>query len=120
MSVSYTTDLTSQWKQNVYHINLEVGQWDTVTIQVIEPESDINVYGTLNNGQPQGQSLPSGNYGAANALDWASVQCVKLATGNAQTNMDATGLYSIPVNSQFIRLEGKDVYALYQWNQKLG
>jgi len=123
MSIVNSQDLTTKYKQNVYHIELEVGGWDTVTIQAVAPvAAPIYVYGTLDNGMSLGQSIPAGNYGAQLAINWTGVQAVNLATGSAVSSISAAGLYAVPVNSQFIKLQGggADVYRLLQFNNKIG
>lgn len=122
MGLAYSNDLTQEYKQNVYHINLEVAGWDTTTFQVLAPvAATLYIYGSLNDGMPQGSVLPSGNYGAQLAIDWSAVQAVNLATGSAVSSISAAGLYSVPVNTRFLRLGGggADVYGLIQHNIKI-
>ena len=60
MSIVNSQDLTTKYKQNVYHIELEVGGWDTVTIQAVAPvAAPIYVYGTLDNGMSLGRTSAS-------------------------------------------------------------
>lgn len=123
MSLRYTNDLTQQYKDNIYHIELDVSNWDTVTIQAVDPvAAPIFIYGTLDNGMPQGSLLPSGNYGAELAINWTGVQAVNLASGAAVSSISAAGLYAVPVNTQFLKLQGggADVYRLIQFNNKIG
>tara|TARA_R110000868_G_scaffold169953_4_gene405055 strand:+ start:414 stop:785 length:372 start_codon:yes stop_codon:yes gene_type:complete len=123
MSIRYTNDLTLEYKQNVYHIELDVSGWDTVTFQAVAPvASAIFIYGSLDNGMSTGQSIPAGNYGAQLAINWTGVQAVNLATGSAVSSISAAGNYSVPVNTQFLKLQGggADVYRLIQFNSKLG
>lgn len=122
MSVGYTRDLTRQYKQNIYHIELEVSGWDTATFQVLAPvAATLYVYGSLNDGMAQGQLYPSGNYGAGLALNWSSIQAVNLATGSAVSSISGAGVYSVTVNTPYIKLEGggADVYGLFQFNSKV-
>jgi hypothetical protein len=71
---------------------------------------------------PQGSLLPSGNYGAQLAQNWSAVQAVNLATGSATGTISGAGIYSVPVNTRYLKLAGggADVYGLIQFNAKLG
>lgn len=123
MGLANSQDITQQYKNNVYHIELEVAGWDTVTIQAVDPvAAPIYIYGTIDNGMSLGQSIPAGNYGAQLAINWTGVQAVNLASGAAVSSISAAGLYAVPVNSQFLKLQGggADVYRLLQFNSKIG
>lgn len=115
-------DITLQYKQNVYHIELNVSGWDTCTLQVIGAVSGtLAIYGTINDGMSQGSLYPSNNYGASRARDWSAIQAVNLATGSAVSTITAAGLYAVPVNTPYIKLGGGgDVYGLWQFNSKIG
>ena len=122
MGLTYSNDLTNQYKENIYHIELDVSNWDTANFQVIAPVANtLYIYGTLDNGMPQGQLLPSGNYGAELAINWSAIQAVNLATGSAVSTIAAAGIFSVPVNTRFIKLGGggADVYRLLQFNAKI-
>lgn len=126
MSVGNTHDLTQRYKQSgtpggVYGISLEVSGWDTVTFQAIAPVSGIlSIYGTLNDGMSQGSLYSTDNYAADRARDWSAVQAVNLATGSAVSTISAAGIYSVPVNTPYLRLAGGgDVYGLFQFNSKI-
>lgn len=123
MAVGYSNDLTQKYKQNIYHIELEVSGWDTVNFQVLAPvASPLYIYGSLDDGMPQGSLLPDGNYGAALAQNWSPIQGVNLATGSATSSISGAGIYSVPVNTRYVRLGGggADVYGLFQLNNKIG
>jgi len=122
MSVGITKDLTQQYKQNVYNISLNVSGWDTVTFQVIAPVAGtMAIYGTLNDGMAQGILYPNDNYGADRAENWSAVQAVNLASGAAVNTISAAGIYSVPVNTPYLKLSGGgDVYGLFQHNIKIG
>lgn len=122
MAVGFSNDLTLQYKQNVYHIELEVSGWDKANFQVLAPvASPLYIYGSLDSGQPQGQSLPSGNYGATLAQNWSAIQAVNLATGTATGTISGAGIYSVTVNTRYVKLAGgaADVYGLIQFNTKV-
>lgn len=122
MSIGYTRDITKQFKDNIYHIEIDVTGWDTVNLQFVAPVSGIHtIYGSLNDGMSQGQLYTSDNYAASRALDFSTVQGVDLATGTATTTVSAAGIYSVPVNFPYLQIKGGgDVYALYQHNIKIG
>jgi len=71
---------------------------------------------------PHGSLLPSGNYGANLAINWSAIQAVNLATGTAVSSISAAGIYSVPVNTRYIKLQGggADIYRLLQFNGKIG
>jgi len=114
-------DLTQQYKTNVYHIELNVSGWDNVTFQVIGAVSGtLAIYGTINDGMSQGSLYPNNNYAANRARDWSPIQAVNLATGSAVNTITAAGLYSVPVKTPYVRLNGGgDVYGLWQFNSKI-
>jgi hypothetical protein len=116
MGLGRPQDLTTLYKSNVYNIALDVSGWDKVTFQVLAPVSGtLAVYGTINDGMSQGSLYPSDNYGADRARDWTPIQATNLATGTAGTTISAAGLYSVPVNTPYVRLNGGgDVYGLFQ------
>lgn len=123
MGLGYSNDLTLKYKQNVYHIELEVSGWDTVNIQAVAPvAAPIFIYGSLDDGMPQGSLLPDGNYGAQLAINWSPIQGVNLASGSAVSSITDASIISIPVNTRYLRLGGggADVYRLLQFNGKLG
>ena len=122
MSVTKNLDITQKYKQGVYDIKLEVSGWDSVSFQFVAPvASAVYIYGSLNDGMSQGSLYPSDNYAAGRALNWSAVQAVNLATGAAVNSVSAAGIYTVPVNTQYIRLTGGgDVYGLFQFNNKIG
>lgn len=124
MAVFNQQDLTDKYKQNVYSISLNVSGCDTVTFQAVAPVANpIYIYGTIDDGMPQGSLLASdNNYSAQLAINWTGVQAVNLATGAATSSISAAGLYAVPVNSSYLKLQGggADVYRLLQLNNKIG
>lgn len=123
MSVGYSNDLTNQYKQNIYHIELEVSGWDSVNFQVLAPvAAALSIYGSLDDGMPQGVLSQSGNYGAQLAQNWSPIQAVNLATGSATGTISSAGIYSVPVKTRYLKLSGggANVYGLIQFNHKIG
>ncbi len=123
MGLAHTPiDLTQQYKQNIYNIALDVSGWDKVTIQAVGPVAGVtSVYGTLNDGMAQGVLYSNNNYAADRATDWSAIQVVNLATGTAANTISAAGLYSVTINTPYIKLGGGgDIYGLFQFNSKVG
>ena len=112
MGLQRNFDYTLQYKQNVYSITIDVSGWDKANVHAVAPiAAPIYVYGSNNSGAVQGVT-----YGNAElAIDFYPVQATNLATGGATTSISAEGVYSVPVNNQFIRLQGggADVYSLF-------
>lgn len=122
MGLQRSQELTRKYKQNIYHIELDVSGYDKVTFQVIAPlASAIYVYGTLNDGMSRGSLYPpNNNYNAKNALDWSLIQATNLATGSAVSSIASAGLYTVTVNTPYIKLGGGgDVYGLWQSDMKV-
>lgn len=122
MSLGKNIDLTKQYKQNIYNISLDVSGWDTVTFQFIAPVAGTtSIYGALDDNMPQGSLLAANNnYNPDNILNWSAVQAVNLATGSAVSSITAAGIYSVPVNTPYLKLGGGgDVYGLWQFNSKI-
>jgi len=118
MSLGRPLDLTLEYKQSVYSITLDVSGWDKVTIQPIAPVAGaIFIYGSNDGGAVNG--VTQGN--AQLARNFTAIQATNLATGAAVSSMATAGLYSVPVNAQFLRLQGggADVYKLLAFETKV-
>lgn len=121
-------DLTTTFN-SVYQLNRDVSGYDKLTIQiagaVLGP--GLYVYGTLDNGMPQGSSLPTGNYGASLAINYTPIQAINLATGSAVTQpIAAAGMYRVTASDQqFVRIQGAiagtptNVYRILLWESKI-
>ncbi len=123
MGLAHTPiDLTLEYKQNIYDIKLDVSGWDKVSFQVLAPVSGtLAVYGTINDGMSQGSLYSRENYGANRARDWSPIQATPLATGTAATTIATAGIYTVPVNSTYVRIYGGgDVYGLFMFASKVG
>lgn len=112
-----TTDVFN----TTYKINLDLSGWDQCTVQVVGPMSGrINVLGTNDSGaQPQNTQ---GN--ASLAINFTPIQATDLSTGSAVNAIYGAGLFKIPVNAQFLSLQGSpaatptNVYRINIFNSK--
>lgn len=116
MALGHPLDVTLQYKQNVYNINLDVSGWDKVAIHLIPPVvGPVHVYGSNDGGALQ--SVRDGN--AELATNFVPIQVTPLATGTAATSMAAAGLYTVPVNAQYLRMQGLNVYGMLLFETKV-
>jgi hypothetical protein len=116
MSLGRPLDVTLEYKQNIYNISLDVSGWDKIGVQLVPPlEAPIHVYGSNDGGALQG--VREGN--AQLATNFEPIQVTPLATGTPANSMAAAGAYVIPVNMQYLKLTGADVYGLLLFNQKI-
>lgn len=109
----------------VYNITQDVSGWDSVTVQTVSPMTgSIYVYGTNDGGSQLG--VTQGN--ASLAINFNPIQATNLSTGTATLVISAAGSYKVPVNNQFLRLQGNpttgatitNVYKLLLFNEKTG
>lgn len=118
MALGNPLDLTNQYKTNIYQIQLDVSGWDKVCVQVVAPvASPIYIYGSNDPNALHG--VRDGN--ATLATNFMAIQATNLASGAAVSNIAAAGLFSVPVNAQFLRLSGggADVYRLLLFESKV-
>jgi hypothetical protein len=107
---------------SLYNITLDVSGWDKVAIQVVSPMSGVvYVYGSNDAGAIQG--VTQGN--AELAINFNPIQATNLSTGTATNVINSEGNYSVPINAQFLRLQGSpadtptNVYKLLIFNSKI-
>ena len=111
---------THDWTYNINNqrfVNLDIGEWDRVTIGVVAPiTGTAYIYGSIDGGELQG--VTQGN--AALATNFTPVQAVNLATGSAVTSITAAGNYQLDVNTKYIRVGGGglSVYKLLTFQTK--
>lgn len=118
MALGHPLDVTTKYKQNIYSITLDVSGWDKVCVHAIAPlAAPISVYGSNDAGAITG--VTQGN--AELAINFSLVQATPLSTGTAATTIASAGLYTVPVNAQFLRLQGggADVYKLLVFESKV-
>jgi len=106
---------------SVYKITQDMSGWEKTTIQVVSPiNGSIYVYGSNDGNSVLG--VQQGN--ASLAINFTPIQATNLATGTAVSVISAAGNYSVPVNAQFLRLQGSpaaagtNVYKLLLFNSK--
>jgi hypothetical protein len=106
MALNYHTDLTGEYKQNVYSITLDMSGWQKTTIQVEAPvAAPLFVYGSNDASAIQG--VRDGDASTARNF-------VQLATLNVGTTTPATlvssissaGAYEVDINARFLRVQG--------------
>jgi len=109
---------------SVYKINMDMSGWDKTTIQVVAPiYGQIYVYGSNDGDQVTGVQMGD----ASLAINFTPIQATNLATGTAVNSISAAGNYSVPVNAQFLRLQGNpttgatiaNVYKILLFNSKI-
>ena len=101
---------------SVYKITWDVSGWDKVAIHVVAPMSgSLFVYGSNDGGALIGvrDGMPQ------NATNFQPILATNLATGSTTAVISAAGTYSVPVNDQYMRLQGSpagagmSVYRIY-------
>jgi hypothetical protein len=118
MSLGRPLNLTGEYKQNVYQINLDVSGWDKIGVHLVTPlAAPIYVYGSNDGGALQG--VRDGN--AELATNFTPIQATSLATGTAANSMATAGGYTVPVNLQYMRFAGggADVYKILVFETKV-
>lgn len=107
---------------SLYKITLDLSGWDKTTIGVVAPIGGaVLVYGSNDANAVLG--VQQGN--ATLAINFTPIQATNLATGVATNSISAAGLYTVPVNAQFLRLQGApaaagtNVYKLLLFNSKI-
>lgn len=106
---------------SLYKITLDVSGWDKVVVQTAGA-----VLGTVNIlGSNDGGANASNQGDAQLAINFTPIQATNLATGTAVNAIYGAGLFSIPVNAQYLRLQGApaaagtNVYRLMLFNSKI-
>ncbi len=109
---------------SVYNITRDMSGWDKVDIHVVAPVvGTLYIYGSNDGNQVTGVQM--GN--AELAINFTPIQATNLATGTAVNAITAAGNYSVPINAQFLRLQGNpttgatitNVYKLLLFNSKI-
>ena len=114
MALGYPIEITEQYANNNNSWTLDLSNYDKVSIHLIPPVAgNVYVYGSNNPGK---NNVSFGD--AQLALDFTAIQATNLATGTNSTSMQA-GLYSVPVNAQFLRIQGADVYKIFLFETKI-
>lgn len=110
---------------SVYKITQDVSGWDRVNVQVVAPiAGTVYIYGSNDANAVLG--VQDGN--ASLAINFNPILATNLATGTTVSTISAAGNYTVPVNAQFLRLQGNpttggtiaNVYKLLLFNSKEG
>ncbi len=118
MALGHPTDLTQEYKQNIYNITIDVSGYDKVGVQLVAPlAGPISVYGTNDGGALH--SVRDGN--AELATNFTAILATSLSTGTAGNTMATAGGYTVPVDLQYMRFAGggADVYKLLVFETKV-
>ncbi len=84
--ISQYLDISNDFNANSGAI-LDVGEWDYIIAQLVNPSSTVT-FNTSNDGNAI-QGVSDGS--AASAINWSAVQGTNLATGSAASTLAATG-----------------------------
>lgn len=117
MAIGRNIDVTQDYKNSIYNLNLDMSGWDTCTIQLVAPVAGaISVYGSNDSGAILG--VTQGN--AELATHFTQIQGVNLATSTAVSSLATAGLLAVPINAQYLKITGLDVYKMILFNSKIG
>ncbi len=122
MSLGRPLDDFSKEFNSLYKITLDMSGWDKTAVQIVAPTGGaLVVYGSNDGDAVTGSQLGS----AELAINFTPIQATNLATGVATNSLSGAGLWSIPINGQFLRLQGTpaaagtNVYKLLLFNSKV-
>jgi hypothetical protein len=112
---------TTNQFNTTYKINLDLSGWDQTTVHVVGPViGRINILGSNDSGEQQQNT--QGN--ATLAINFSPIQATDLSTGSSVNAIYGPGLFKIPVNAQFLSLQGSpaatptNVYRIRIFNSK--
>ena len=116
MGLSKKLDLTTAFNASGF-VNIDVGLWDKVDLQVVTPTGAITFNGTNDGGEITG--ITDGN--ALSAKNWNVVQGTNLATGSAATSTNASSTYQFSVTTKFLQFTsaGATVTEMLVWMYKI-
>lgn len=115
MGINRQLDGTQRFN-TVYNITLDMSGWDKTTLQVKSPITGVLfVYGTNDGGALQGvrDGMPQ------NATNFTPILATNLSTGTAAATIATAGEYKIPIDAQYLRIQGNpaatptNVYGLF-------
>jgi hypothetical protein len=107
MALSQYLDFTATFNANS-GINIEIGSWDYVIVQLVTPSGAV----TFNTTNDDGGANGTGYGSAESAVNWIAVQGTNLNTGTAVTSLNASGLVRFGYIGQFLQLTGSSVTAV--------
>jgi len=106
MALSQYLDFTASFNANS-GINIEIGSWDYVIVQLVSPSGAVTFNSTNDDGGANGTG-----YGTAeSATNWVTVQGTNLNAGTAITSIAASGMIRFGYIGQFLQLTGTAVTA---------
>lgn len=99
--ISKTIDVTDQITGGTNYAIVDIGEWESLTIQAVGVGGTMIIAGTNNSGEITGST----NGGPRDAADFNAVQAVNLTTGATETTVTGTTLFRIsPVSFRYLRL----------------
>lgn len=106
MALSQYLDWTAQFNADS-GINIEIGSWDYVIVQLVSPSGAVTFNSTNDDGGATGTGYGSSN----SATNWVTVQGTNLNSGSAITSIATSGLIRFGYVGQFLQLTGSSVTA---------
>lgn len=80
---------------------IDIGEWQTLTVQIIGGSGTRSILGTNDNGAITGST----NGSALDAANFNAVQAVKLTDGSSVTTITDTALYRIdPISFKYLQI----------------
>jgi hypothetical protein len=104
--ISNIQDKTSEFNADS-GFKADVSEWETVTVQFVNPSGTVNITGTNDSNAITGVS----DGGALMSTNYTAIQAVALGTGTAAATLNASGLYKITVACKFIQFSGTGITA---------
>lgn len=107
---------------SVYKVTLDMSGWTQTTIHVVPPLGGA-IQVSASNDSGAVQSVTQGN--ATLAQNFVPVQATNIATNTVYSSINAAGIFTVPINAQFLRLQGvpaaagTSVYKLLLFNSKV-
>jgi hypothetical protein len=96
-------DLTDRYVGATPSVTIDIGAFEHLTIQVVNPTGTINVTGSNDGGAITGST--EGN--PTTATNFTAIQVIPLATGTATTSITTAGLYRMtPIAFKYLRISG--------------
>ena len=106
MALPQYLDWTAEFNANS-GINIEIGSWDYVIVQLVSPSGAVTFNSTNDDGGANGTGYGS----AATATNWVAVQGTNLNTGTGVTSLNVSGMVRFGYIGQFLQLTGTAVTA---------
>ena len=114
MALLQLIDASADYNNNG-SVNLDIGGWDYVVIQVVTPTGTTSFKTSNDAGSVLG--VTEGN--ALTATNFVAVLATNLATGTTATSTAADGMFKINVAGRFLQISGATVAKLLVTLQKI-